>query len=91
MKNTKTNYELYIIFALALITAYLAMSAQFESWRHPLSIMLTVPLAILGGLLGLLVVDLPLNVYSQIALIILIGLSAKKWNSYSRICKSAQT
>jgi hydrophobe/amphiphile efflux-1 (HAE1) family protein len=73
----KTNNELYVIFALALITAYLAMCAQFESWRHPLTIMLTVPLAILGGLLGLLVVGSSLNVYSQIALIILIGLSAK--------------
>jgi len=73
----KTNNELYIIFALALITAYLAMCAQFESWRHPLTIMLTVPLAILGGLLGLLVVGSSLNIYSQIALIILIGLSAK--------------
>ena len=73
----KTNNELYIIFALALITAYLAMCAQFESWRHPLTIMLTVPMAILGGLLGILVVGSSLNVYSQIALIILIGLSAK--------------
>ena len=73
----KTNNELYIIFALALITAYLAMCAQFESWRHPLTIMLTVPLAILGGILGLLVVGSSLNVYSQIALVILIGLSAK--------------
>jgi len=73
----KTNNELYVIFALALITAYLAMCAQFESWRHPLTIMLTVPLAILGGLLGLLVVGSSLNVYSQIALIILIGLAAK--------------
>ena len=73
----KTNYELYMIFILALVTAYLAMSAQFESWRHPLTIMLTVPLAILGGLLGLLVVGSSLNIYSQIALIILIGLSAK--------------
>ena len=73
----KTNYELYTIFLLALITAYLAMSAQFESWRHPLTIMLTVPLAMLGGVLGLLVVGSSLNIYSQIALIILIGLSAK--------------
>ena len=73
----KTNNELYVIFALALITAYLAMCAQFESWRHPLTIMLTVPMAILGGLLGILVVGSSLNVYSQIALIILIGLSAK--------------
>ena len=73
----KTNNELYIIFALALVTAYLAMCAQFESWKHPLTIMLTVPMAILGGLLGLLVVGSSLNVYSQIALVILIGLSAK--------------
>ena len=73
----KTNNELYIIFALALVTAYLAMCAQFESWRHPLTIMLTVPLAILGGILGLLVVGSSLNVYSQIALVILIGLAAK--------------
>ena len=73
----KTNDELYIIFALALITAYLAMCAQFESWRHPFTIMLTVPMAILGGILGILVVGSSLNVYSQIALVILIGLSAK--------------
>ena len=73
----KTNNELYIIFLLALITAYLAMCAQFESWRHPLTIRLTVPLAILGGILGILVVGSSLNVYSQIALVILIGLSAK--------------
>jgi hydrophobe/amphiphile efflux-1 (HAE1) family protein len=73
----KTNNELYIIFVLALLTAYLAMCAQFESWKHPFTIMLTVPMAILGGLLGLLVVGSSLNVYSQIALVILIGLSAK--------------
>ena len=73
----KTNTELYVIFALALVTAYLAMCAQFESWKHPFTIMLTVPMAILGGLLGILVVGSSLNVYSQIALIILIGLSAK--------------
>ena len=73
----KTNNELYLIFILALVTAYLAMCAQFESWRHPFTIMLTVPLAILGGILGLLVVGSSLNVYSQIALVILIGLAAK--------------
>jgi hydrophobe/amphiphile efflux-1 (HAE1) family protein len=72
-----TNNELYVIFVLALLTAYLAMCAQFESWKHPFTIMLTVPMAILGGLLGLLVVGSSLNVYSQIALVILIGLSAK--------------
>tara|TARA_B100002051_G_C16630651_1_gene583080 strand:- start:323 stop:1105 length:783 start_codon:yes stop_codon:yes gene_type:complete len=73
----KTNFDLYIIFVLALITAYLAMAAQFESWRHPLTIMLSVPFAIFGGLIGLLVAGSSINIYSQIGLIILIGLSAK--------------
>ena len=53
------------------------MAAQFESWRHPLTIMLTVPLAIFGGIIGLLVAGSSLNIYSQIGLIILIGLAAK--------------
>jgi len=53
------------------------MCAQFESWKHPLTIMLTVPLAILGGIVGLLLVGSSLNIYSQIALVILIGLAAK--------------
>ena len=73
----KTSYEIYFIFILALITAYLAMCAQFESWKHPLTIMLTVPLAVLGGIVGLLLVGSSLNIYSQIALVILIGLAAK--------------
>ena len=53
------------------------MAAQFESWRHPLTIMLTVPLAIFGGIIGLLVAGSSLNIYSQIGLIILIDLAAK--------------
>ena len=53
------------------------MAAQFESWRHPLTIMLTVPLAIFGGIIGILVAGTSLNIYSQIGLIILIGLAAK--------------
>ena len=71
------SYQIYLIFVLALITAYLVMAAQFESFKHPLTIMLTVPLAILGGLVGILLVGSSINVYSQIALIILIGLATK--------------
>ena len=73
----KTNIGIYLIFLLALITAYLSLAAQFESWKHPFTIMLTVPLAIFGGIIGLLVAGSSLNIYSQIGLIILIGLSAK--------------
>ena len=53
------------------------MAAQFESFKHPFTIMLTVPLAIFGGILGLLVVGSSINIFSQIALIILIGLATK--------------
>jgi hydrophobe/amphiphile efflux-1 (HAE1) family protein len=73
----KTNIGLYLIFILALLTAYLSMAAQFESWRHPLTIMVSVPFAIFGGIIGLLVAGSSLNIYSQIGLIILIGLAAK--------------
>ena len=72
-----TSYQIYLIFALALLTAYLVMAAQFESFKHPFTIMLTVPLAIFGGILGLLVVGSSINIFSQIALIILIGLATK--------------
>lgn len=73
----KTNVGIYLIFALAMLTAYLSMAAQFESWVHPFTIMLTVPLAIFGGIIGLLIAGSSLNIYSQIGLIILIGLAAK--------------
>jgi multidrug efflux pump len=53
------------------------LAAQFESWIHPAVIMLTVPLAALGGLFGLLMSGSSLNTYSQVGLIILIGIAAK--------------
>ena len=71
------SFQIYVIFFLALVTAYLVMAAQFESFVHPFTIMLTVPLAIFGGIIGLLLVGSSINVYSQVALIILIGLATK--------------
>jgi multidrug efflux pump len=64
-------------FAFALIIVYLVLAAQFESFVHPFVIMLSVPLAIAGGLFGLFAFDNTLNIYSQIGLIILIALAAK--------------
>ena len=77
LEYKNTSSDIYFIFILALFTAYLSLAAQFESWKHPLTIMLTVPLAILGGIIGLWVIGSSLNIYSQIALIVLIGLAAK--------------
>jgi len=66
-----------IAFGLALLLVFLVLAAQFESWIHPAVIMLTVPLAVLGGLFGLLMTGSTINTYSQIGLIILVGIAAK--------------
>jgi len=72
-----TGNTVYTTFVLALVIAYLVLSAQFESFRHPLIIMTTVPLAITGALVGLVIFGSTLNVYSQIGAVMLIGLAAK--------------
>ena len=73
----ETSNELYIIFVLSLLTAYLVMAATFNSFIHPFIIILTVPLAVFGGLVFILFLNSSINVFSQIALIILIGISTK--------------
>jgi len=73
----ETSNEMFVIFALALLTAYLVMCAMFNSFIHPLVIMLTVPLSILGGIIFLLLFNSSINIFSQIALVILIGISTK--------------
>ncbi|WP_337878918.1 efflux RND transporter permease subunit [Rheinheimera sp.] len=66
-----------LIFMLALLVTYLVLAAQFESFIHPLVIMLTVPLGLVGALAGLYLAGMTLNIYSQIGLVMLIGLVAK--------------
>ena len=66
-----------LAFGLALLLVFLVLAAQFESWIHPAVIMLTVPVAALGGLFGLLIAGSTMNTYSQIGLIILVGIAAK--------------
>ena len=73
----ETSNELYLIFALALLTAYLVMAATFNSFIHPFIIILTVPLAVFGGLVFILLFNSSINIFSQIALVILIGISTK--------------
>ncbi|WP_218311685.1 efflux RND transporter permease subunit [Alteromonas antoniana] len=65
------------VFILALAVTYLILAAQFESWIHPLVIMLTVPLALVGAFIGLYLSGMTINIYSQIGLVMLIGLAAK--------------
>jgi multidrug efflux pump len=74
---TRTGQQLYWTFLLALVVVYLVLAAQFESFVHPLIIMATVPLALLGAVFGLKLSGQTLNIFSQIAVIMLIGIAAK--------------
>jgi multidrug efflux pump len=69
--------QLYFMFLLALVVVFLVLAAQFESFLHPFVIMTTVPLAVIGGLVGLWMYGMSINVFSQIAAIMLVGLAAK--------------
>ena len=73
----KSGGSIIFVFVLGLVVVFLILAAQFESWIHPFVIMLTVPLATGGGLLGLYLTGGTLNIYSQIGLIMLVGLAAK--------------
>src|SRR5690606_25591670 len=74
---TRTGRQMYWTFLLALAVVYLVLAAQFESFVHPLIIMVTVPLALLGAVFGLKLYGLTINIFSQIAVIMLVGIAAK--------------
>jgi len=67
----------YTTLLLGILIVFLVLAAQFESYIHPFVIMLTVPLAVAGGMLGLYLTGNSLNLYTQIGLIMLVGLAAK--------------
>ncbi|WP_137124241.1 efflux RND transporter permease subunit [Roseomonas sp. HF4] len=73
----ESSSALYVTFAMALLVVFLVLAAQFESFVHPFVILLSTPLAITGGLFGLWWTGQSLNVFSQIGMILLIGLMAK--------------
>lgn len=66
-----------IILALALLVAYLVLAAQYESWTSPIAAVTGVPIALLGALMGCWIIDIPVSIYTQIGIILLIALSAK--------------
>lgn len=66
-----------IIFALALLVAYLVLAAQYESWASPVAAIMGTPIALLGTILGCWLMGLPISIYTQIGIILLIALSAK--------------
>jgi multidrug efflux pump len=73
----QSGTQLYWMFVLALVIVFLVLAALFESFLHPFIIITTVPLAITGALVGLWLYGMSINVFSQIAAIMLVGLAAK--------------
>ncbi|MBT2748177.1 MULTISPECIES: efflux RND transporter permease subunit [unclassified Lysobacter] len=73
----KAGGAVLMTFTLALLVVYLVLAAQFESFIHPFVIMLTVPLGVLGALIGLWMTGGTLNLFSQIGIVMLVGLAAK--------------
>ncbi|QCU89193.1 efflux RND transporter permease subunit [Thiomicrorhabdus sediminis] len=74
-QNSTSSF--YMVFVLGILVIFLVLAAQFESFIHPLVILFTVPLALAGGVFSLLSFGLTLNIYSQIALVLLLGLATK--------------
>ncbi|MGR5260433.1 efflux RND transporter permease subunit [Vibrio astriarenae] len=69
--------EVWLIFVLALFVSYLVLAAQFESFVSPTIVMLTVPIGLLGGLVGILIAGDSFNLYSQLGMLMLIGMATK--------------
>ena len=72
-----STQSIFFVFLLGILVVFLVLAAQFESYLNPFVIMLTVPLAIAGGLMGLYLTESTLNLYSKIGLVMLVGLAAK--------------
>jgi multidrug efflux pump len=73
----ESSSSLFFAFGLALVLIYLILAAQFESFKDPVIIMITIPLAIFGALIFMMVGGQTMNIYSEIGMIMLVGLVAK--------------
>lgn len=66
-----------IVFLLAILVAFLILAAQYESWTSPIAVIMGLPIALLGVVIGVMVMNLPISVYTQIGIVLLIALTAK--------------
>jgi len=69
--------QAYFIFALSIALVFLVLAAQYESWTDPAAVILTVPMALVGVIVALIIRDLPSDLYTQIGLVLMIALAAK--------------
>jgi len=76
-QEKQVGSEAILVFALAIILVFLVLSAQYESWTSPAAVILVVPLAVLGTVVALVMRGFDNNVYTQIGIVLLIGLASK--------------
>jgi HAE1 family hydrophobic/amphiphilic exporter-1 len=76
-QEKQVGAEAILIFALAIILVFLVLAAQYESWTSPTAVIMVVPLAVLGTVAALVARQFDNNVYTQIGIVLLIGLAAK--------------
>lgn len=66
-----------LVFVLAILVAFLILAAQYESWTDPVAVIMGLPIALLGVVIGVMIMNLPISVYTQIGIVLLIALTAK--------------
>lgn len=76
-QETRAGSSTILIFGLSLLIAFFVLSAQYESWTSPIAAIMGLPIALLGAILGCFVMGIPVSIYTQIGIILLIALSAK--------------
>ncbi|MBM3303118.1 MAG: efflux RND transporter permease subunit, partial [Deltaproteobacteria bacterium] len=76
-QQKKVGGQVYLVFAMAVLVVVLILAAQYESWIDPIAVVTVVPLAALGAVIGLGLRGLENNLYTQVGLVLLVGLSAK--------------
>jgi HAE1 family hydrophobic/amphiphilic exporter-1 len=76
-QEKKVGSEAIMVFVLAIVLVFLVLAAQYESWSNPVAVILVVPLAVLGTVLALVMRGFDNNVYTQIGIVLLIGLASK--------------
>ena len=76
-QEKKVGSEAILVFALAIVLVFLVLAAQYESWTNPAAVIMVVPLAVLGTVVALLMKGADNNVYTQIGIVLLIGLASK--------------
>lgn len=76
-QETQAGSTTTVVLIMALIVAFLVLAAQYESWTSPIAAIMGIPVALLGAMMGCFVMGTPISIYTQIGIILLIGLSAK--------------